>query len=94
MKITFAPEAEQDLVSAVDFVRSKNPTAATQLYSNVTTLLRRLAEGDFEGPRHRLRSGVLVRSWPIPPYRVYYQREADSLHIVRIYHQARRPIAR
>lgn len=94
MKVTFAPEAEQDLVSAVEFVRDKNPTAAAQLYSNVTTLVRRLAEGDFEGPQHRLRSGAIVRSWPVPPYRIYYQRGTDALHIIRIYHQARRPIVR
>jgi plasmid stabilization system protein ParE len=94
VKIAFAPEAEQDLVKAVDFVRNKNPIAATQLYSNITAVVHRLAEGAFEGPRHRLRTGAIVRSWPIPPYRAYYQREGDTLHIVRIYHQARRPITR
>jgi plasmid stabilization system protein ParE len=94
LKVTFAPEAEQDLLRAVEFVRAKNPSAAAQLHGNVTALVHRLAQGDFEGPQHRLRSGAIVRSWPVPPYRIYYQRGRDELHIVRIYHQARRPIVR
>lgn len=30
MKVLFAPEAEQDLNSAVDFLASRNPTAAAR----------------------------------------------------------------
>ena len=37
---------------------------------------------------------LLVRSWAVPPFRVYYQRHVDELLIVRVYHQTRRPIAR
>ena len=92
MKIVFAPEAEQDLLAALEFLGERNPTAAAQLYCNVTELVRRLAEGDFEGPQRRLYSGAVVRSWPVSPYRIYYQREDDILRIVRIYHQARKPI--
>jgi hypothetical protein len=35
-----------------------------------------------------------VRSWGVPPFRVYYQRHFDELLIVRVYQQARRPITR
>jgi plasmid stabilization system protein ParE len=94
LKVIFAPEAEQDLLTAMEFLRSRNPAVAAQLYSNITALVGRLADGDFEGPQHRLRSGAIVRSWPVPPYRIYYQRGENMLRIVRIYHQARRPITR
>ena len=94
MKIVFAPEAEQDLLAALDFLADRNPTAAAQLFGNVSALVRRLADGDFEGPELRLRSGEIVRSWPVSPYRLYYQRSDDELRVVRVYHQARRPIAR
>jgi plasmid stabilization system protein ParE len=30
----------------------------------------------------------------VPPFRIYYQRRADELLIVRVYHQKRRPIER
>ncbi len=94
MKIVFAPEAEQDLWAALDFLAARRPSAAAHLLGNVGTLVRRLADGDFEGPEARLRSGEAVRSWPVSPYRLYYQRSHDELRVVRIYHQARRPITR
>lgn len=97
MKIVFAPEAEKDLLAALDFLAARRPAAAAQLLGNVGTLVRGLAAGYFEGPEARLRSGETVRSWPVSPYRLYYQhyqRSHDELRVVRIYHQARRPIAR
>ena len=94
MKVVFAPEAEKDLLEALEFLGSRNPAVAGQLYGNVSKLVSRLAEGDFEGPQHRLRSGAIVRSWPVSPYRIYYQRGENMFLVVRIYHQARRPITR
>ena len=80
MKVIFAPEAERDLLAAVEFLSGRNPAAAMRLYTNVADIVGRLADGAFEGPEQRLRSGAIVRSWPVSPY--------------RIYHQARRPIIR
>ena len=51
-------------------------------------------EHKFDGPLSRLRSGASVRSWAVPPFRVYYQRHPDELLIVRVYHQKRPPITR
>jgi hypothetical protein len=31
---------------------------------------------------------------PVPPYRIYYRKSADVFEVVRVYHQARRPIER
>jgi len=36
----------------------------------------------------------LVRSWPVHPVRVYYERSADKVVVLRIYHQSRSPITR
>ena len=78
----------------MELVRAKNPSAAAHLLARITTLVHQLAEGDFEGPQQRLSYGAFVRSWPVAPYRIYYQRGDDMLRIVRIYHQARKPITR
>ncbi|PYM46503.1 MAG: hypothetical protein DME14_18060 [Candidatus Rokuibacteriota bacterium] len=51
-----------------------------------------LASGTVERREVRLRDGRRVHSWPVPPYRVYYRKSADVLEVVRVYHQARRPI--
>jgi len=64
------------------------------LVADVLLLVERLAEGDFEGPEQQLRSGMIVRSWPLPPYRIYYRRREGVLEVMRVYHHARRPITK
>lgn len=57
-------------------------------------MIDELAAGGLDGPEQELLSGQRVRSWPVPPVRVYYRRTGDLLEVVRIYHQARRPIVK
>jgi plasmid stabilization system protein ParE len=64
------------------------------LDAEIADCVARLARRELDGPISRLRSGSLVRSWAVPPFRIYYQRQPDELLIARVYHQARRPITR
>ena len=73
-------------------LNERNPTAAANLDAEIAQYIERLAAQEFDGPVPRLRSGALVRSWAVAPFRIYYQRQPDELLIVRVYHQARRPI--
>jgi plasmid stabilization system protein ParE len=72
----------------------RNPTAAAKLDAEIALGVEHLAAREFEGPVSRLRSGPVVRSWGVPPFWIYYQPHPDELLIVRMYHQARRPITR
>ena len=74
------------------YVARDNPGAAARLVDRVFEVIDLLAEGGLDGPRHTLRSGIEVRSWPVQPLRIFYRREADELHVLRIYHQSRRPL--
>lgn len=94
MKVTYTEEAVADIVEAITYLNERNSTAAAKLDADITQCIERLAEREFEGPASRLRSGAVVRSWGVPPFRIYYQRHPDELLIVRVYHQARRPITR
>ena len=94
MNVSYSEEAIADIVDAITYLNERNPTAAGQLDTDITLCIERLAAGEFEGPISRLRSGSLVRSWPVPPFRIYYQRQPGELLVVRVYHQTRRPIAR
>jgi plasmid stabilization system protein ParE len=94
MKVEIAPEAVEDLGAAVEHIAKDSPQAAASLADRVFVTIERLADGDFDGPGQTLRSGAAVRSWPVPPLRIYYQRREDRFLVLRIYHQARRPIAR
>jgi plasmid stabilization system protein ParE len=94
LNITYTEEAIADIVEAIGYLNERNPTAAANLDAEIARCIERLAAQEFEGPVSQLRSGALVRSWAVPPFRVYYRRHADELLIVRVYHQTRRPVTR
>ena len=94
MSVTYSEEAIADLLDAITYLSERNATAAANLDADVAGCIEHLVAGEFEGPVSRLRSGSLVRSWPVPPFRIYYQRQPDELLILRVYHQTRRPITR
>ena len=94
MKVTYTEEALADIVGALTYLNERNPTAASKLDAAIARCVERLADHEFEGPVSRLRSGAVVRSWGVPPFRIYYQRHPGELVILRGYHQKRRPITR
>lgn len=94
MKVTYTPEAIADLIELLTYLSERNPLAVARLERRIYKQIDRLATREFEGPEERLRSGRRVRGWAVPPLRIYYQRHPDELLVVRIYHQARRPISR
>lgn len=92
MKVTYTEESVADIVEAITYVNQRNPTAASKLDADIARCIERLADREFEGPISRLRSGTLVRSWSVPPFRIYYQRQPDELLVLRVYHQKRAPL--
>jgi plasmid stabilization system protein ParE len=75
LRVTYTEEAVADIVEAITYLNERAPEAATKLDSELTESIERLARGDFEGPASRLESGAVVRSWRVPPFRIYYQRQ-------------------
>jgi plasmid stabilization system protein ParE len=94
VNVQFAPQAEADLTDALAYVRERNPHAAEKLAARIFGIIEMLAHGDFRGQDQRLTTGELVSSWPVPPFRIYYRITGDVLQVLRVYHRARRPIAR
>ena len=94
MKVTYTEEAVADIVEAITYLNERNPTAAANLDAEIAQCIERLAAHEFDGPVSRLRSGAFVRSWAVAPFRIYYRRHPEELLIVRVYHQARRPLTR
>lgn len=92
MNPVVSPEALRDLTAIHDFIAQENPRAAQRVLDRLTEMFRRLAEGQVQGSEVRLTDGRRVRSWPLPPYRIYYQRTSSEMVIVRVYHQARQSI--
>jgi plasmid stabilization system protein ParE len=94
LKVTYTEEAVADIVQAITYLNERSPTAAAKLDADIARCIERLADQEFDGPVSRLRSGAVVRSWGVPPFRIYYQRHPDELLVLRVYHQKRRPITR
>jgi plasmid stabilization system protein ParE len=68
-KVTYTEEAVADIVEAITYLNERNPTAAAKLDADIARCIERLAEREFEGPVSRLRSGAVVRSWGVRPFR-------------------------
>jgi plasmid stabilization system protein ParE len=94
LKIRYTAEAHQDLLDALAHGMRNDPAATTRLADRLFLVIGRLAAGEFEGPEAVMTTGEIVRSWPVRPFRIYYERTGDELLVIRIYHQARPPIAR
>jgi plasmid stabilization system protein ParE len=94
LKVTYSEEAIADILDAIAYLHERNPIAAANLDAEIAKCVEHLAANEFDGPVSRLRSGSIVQSWPVPPFRVYYQRRPNELLIVRVYHQMRRPVTR
>jgi plasmid stabilization system protein ParE len=94
LTIRIAPRARRDLAARVAYVARENPCAAERFAMRVFEVIDELAERLMDGPEHVLTTGEVVRSWPVPPIRISYQRDADELIVLRIYHQARLPLTR
>jgi plasmid stabilization system protein ParE len=92
--IYFAPEAEEDFAALVGYLLDRNPTAAADLGRRIFDVIDKLAAKQFEGTEQTLKTGELVRSWAVPPVRIYYQRQPSVFWVLRIYHHAREPISK
>lgn len=68
--------------------------AADRFLARLVEVIGLLATEAFTGREVVLRDGRRVRTWPVPPHRIYYRRQGDLFEVVRVYHQARRPIER
>ena len=90
----FAPQAEADFAAIIGYLAERNAVAAGELSDRIFTVIDKLARDEFEGPEQTLVSGEVVRSWPVPPLRVYYQRQPSAFWVVRIYHQVQQPIVK
>ncbi len=94
MKVRWTEDALADVEAALDWLESRDPQAAARLLAEVLTTVKQLGVAELEGPEATLSDGTSVRSWPVPPMRVYYQRREGVLWILRVYDQRRRSIER
>jgi toxin ParE1/3/4 len=94
MKIVVAPQAGKDLREAYEYIFKDNPIAADRILAHIVEVIGMLASEAVTGREVLLRDGRWVKTWPVPPYRIYYRISGQELQVIRVYHQARGPIER
>jgi plasmid stabilization system protein ParE len=93
-EVVIAPLARRDVAERAEYLQARNPAAAGAFVVALGAVFSMLADGNVDGAEVRLRNGQHVRRWPLPPMVIFYQRHPALVRIARVYHMARRPIAR
>jgi plasmid stabilization system protein ParE len=92
MRILLSREGEEDFLEAIEYLAEQSPRAAQRLLDRFENALATLSSGLVDGREVQLADGRNCRVWSLSPYRIYYRRDPESIEILRLYHQARRPI--
>lgn len=94
MRLILSRQARADLAEIRRYMAQDSPRAAGAMLARLDEAIQRLLIGELHGREVRLLDGRRVQGWPVPPYRIYYERTVSYTRIVRVYHQSRRPIER
>ena len=94
MTILVSPQAREDLKQGYQHIAKDSVEAADRVLARIVEVIGMLASGLVEGKEVVLHDGRRVQTWPVPPYRIYYRKSTDKFEVIRVYHQARRPIER
>ena len=94
MILVLSEAAALDLQEAYDFIAEDSPTAAEHFLRHVRIAFDLLSSTLVRGRAVTLKGGLRVRAWSISPYCIYHQTTTSELQVLRIYHQARRPLER
>lgn len=94
MTVVVMPQAKRDLEQIHTFIGSDSPGAADRVLDRLVDTFHQLDAGALNGPPVRLAGARRGNRWSAPPYRIYYRRIGPLTEILRVYHQARRPIER
>lgn len=89
MKLTYSPEAIQDLVRLREFIAQNNPSAANRMASELVTRIEHLCAFPEIGraiEQKLPKSQSSIRDFNFSNYVVRYLSHADSLTILRIWH--------
>jgi plasmid stabilization system protein ParE len=92
--IVISLQARADLREIHGYIARENAAAADRELARIAEALSLLSAGSVDGREVVLRDGRRVRVWLVASYRLYYRRTGKRLQVVRVYHQARRPMER
>ena len=89
MRLILRPEAEDELLEAIDWYEARCPGLGSEFYRCVDTCFEQILRQPAMYPLvHRdLRMGIVRRF----PYLVFYRVAEDRIHVVAVFHPKRDP---
>ena len=91
MKLLFTPTARVELLSAIDYIRRKNPQAAQDFHQHVGEVLQRLEQFPESGRSLPEFPDLPYREVIVSPYRFFYRVVDNTVWIVAVWHSAQLP---
>ena len=91
MRILFTPSAERHFLSALEYIRRENPSAAIKFRDRALKSLKRLEEFPESGRHIPEFPDLPYREVVVPPYRFFYRVKEDVVWIVNVWHDAQLP---
>lgn len=89
LPIIRSAQSEQDLIAIWRYIANDNPTAATQLLERIDSRIQQLAQFPDMG-EHQPQFGERIRRVIEGNYQIFYDALPDAVHVLRIYHAARK----
>lgn len=90
MKVVWSPEAVDDLASLRAFIAEDSPAAARRIALRIVQIVEDVLPGSPDMGRPGRVPGTRELVVPSTPFVVPYRVQAGTLHILRVYHGARR----
>ena len=84
MRLVLSRQARADLAEIRRFLEQDSPRAAAATLGRLNTVVQQLVSGELQGPVVPLTDGRRVQVWPVPPYRIYYERTPSLTRVVRV----------
>jgi plasmid stabilization system protein ParE len=94
VKVVVSEQAKADLLEIRQYIGRDNLVAAKNEIARIKAAISLLATDKADGRNVFLPNGDSVRIWLVSSYRLYYRRTVTELQVLRVYHQARRPLER
>ena len=88
MDVRFTPSARRQVLSAIEYVRARRPSAAGALLERMGRELRRLERFPDSGRTLPEFPELAFREVVVPPYRVFYRVKGDAVWVVAVWHDA------
>ena len=91
MKVLFTPTARRQFLSALNYIRRDNPSAAVNFRKKAERVIRRLVDFPDSGRTIPEFPNIPFREVIVRPYRFFYRVEGNKVWIVSVWHGAQLP---